>query len=206
MEETTLIPGAVGQLECRLNIPDGWRNTDPVAICCHPHPLYGGSLTNKVVHIISKTFNEMGCLSVRFNFRGVGKSEGEFANMSGERDDLLAVHAWVKQAYPDAPLWLAGFSFGACVALLAHETLQPQRLLLVAPAVDMYPDIQQQQVSTDDWILAQGAADEIVSADAVSEWLNKQAKQPDLLWFEDTGHFFHGKLTLLSEGIRSTWS
>ena len=206
MEETRLIPGPAGQLECRINAPDDWNKTDPVAICCHPHPLYGGSLTNKVVHIISKSFNELGCLTVRFNFRGVGKSEGEFADMIGEREDLLAVHQWVKQAYPDAPLWLAGFSFGACVALLAHDVVQPVRLLLVAPAVDMYPQVKEQQVIIDDWILAQGAADEVVSASVVMEWQNQQAIKPTLLWFEDTGHFFHGKLTLLNDRIKSAWT
>jgi alpha/beta superfamily hydrolase len=206
MEETRLIPGPAGQLECRIDTPDGWNKTDPVAIVCHPHPLYGGSLTNKVVHMISKTFNELGCLTVRFNFRGVGKSDGDFANMTGEREDLLAVHQWLKQSYPDAPLWLAGFSFGAGVAILAHAAIHPQRLLVVAPAVDMYPALQEQQVIIDDWILAQGESDEVVSASAVMEWQNQQAIKPTFLWFEDTGHFFHGKLTMLNERIKSAWS
>ena len=206
IEETIFIPGPAGDLECRVTVPDGWTNSGPVGICCHPHPLYGGSLSNKVVHIIGKTFNELGCISLRFNFRGVGKSQGEFANTVGERDDLLTVYNWVKQKYKDSPVWLAGFSFGACIALMAHETIKPERLLIVAPAVDMYPELNKVQVVTQDWILAQGENDEIISAPAVTVWKNKQAIEPKLLWFEDTGHFFHGKLTQLSERIKSIWS
>ena len=205
-EETILIPGPAGDLECRVSLPSEWENNKPIAIVCHPHPLYGGTLTNKVVHMLAKTCMEFGCLGVRFNFRGVGKSQGEFANGSGEREDLLTVVSWVKQQYKDSPLWLAGFSFGAYVALMAHEAIRPERLLVVAPAVDMYPVLNNVQVVTPDWVLAQGGDDEIISAEAVRAWQAQQSNAPKLLWFDDTGHFFHGKLTQLNERIKSVWS
>lgn len=205
-EESMPISGPAGELECLLSTPQGWAASDPVAICCHPHPLHGGSMTNKVVHILARTFDELGCQTIRFNFRGVGKSTGEFANGIGECEDLLAVTRWVKQQFPAAPIWLAGFSFGAYVALMAHTTIKPERLLVVAPAVDMYPELKDVIVETKDWILAQGGDDEVISAEAVQQWQGQQTIKPRLLWFEDTGHFFHGKLILLNERILSAWS
>ena len=133
MPTTQLIPGPAGNLELVLETPDGWDASQPVTICCHPHPLHGGSLQNKVVHILAKSFLHLGAQVVRFNFRGVGQSEGEFADGLGEQDDLLAVVQWCRQNWPDATLWLAGFSFGAFVAIMAHEKIAPQRLVLVAP-------------------------------------------------------------------------
>ncbi len=205
-EEPKLISGPAGELECLVSTPEGWNSTRPVAICCHPHPLYGGTLTNKVVHILSKTLNELGCLTIRFNFRGVGKSTGEFADGIGEREDLVAVVDWARQQYSDAPVWLAGFSFGAYVTLLAHAQINPLRLIVVAPAVDMYPVLKDIQVITKDWILAQGGDDEVVSAKAVQQWQAQQTIKPQLLWFDDTGHFFHAKLIQLSERIKLLWS
>jgi len=205
MSDTELIPGAVGQLEITLESPDGWRESEPVAICCHPHPLHGGSMQNKVVHILAKSFLQLGSKVVRFNFRGVGQSEGEFANGIGEQDDLLAVVQWCQQNWPNAPLWLAGFSFGAFVAAMAHEKIIPQRLVLVAPPVDMYPDIIPVQIKTKDWILIQGGQDEIVSSQSVEDWAAQQIITPKKLFFDEAGHFFHGKLNLIKDGIVDVW-
>ena len=207
MSETQLIPGAAGSLELML---DEAKATDDapvaIAVCCHPHPLHGGTMLNKVVHILAKSMTDLGCQAVRFNFRGVGRSEGKFADGVGERDDLIAVVNWCRHKWPEVPIWLAGFSFGAYVAAMAHEQIQPQRLLLVAPAVDMYPEMQSLRIKTQDWMLIQGEQDEIISPNAVKDWLDKQTIPGEKRFFADAGHFFHGRLNQLKEAILATWT
>jgi len=204
-EQDLTIPGPAGDLQSLMVQPDGWRETDPIVICCHPHPLHGGTMHNKVVYILAKTFHQLGCASLRFNFRGVGESQGTFDNGAGEQEDVLAVAAWLQQHYPEAPLWLSGFSFGGYVALMVQARLQPVRLLVVAPAVELYPDVQQIQVQTPDWILVQGGQDELVSPVAVGEWLKLQARKPRLIWLEQAGHLFHGHLNQIQDQILNFW-
>ena len=200
-----LIPGAVGQLELQAAYPQGCPAAgEPLAIICHPHPLYGGSMTNKVVHMLASSFAELGMASFRFNFRGVGRSEGEFAHAEGEVDDLLAVVEWVRQRHPDSPLWLAGFSFGAFVAIKGHVAAAAERLLLVAPPVSMYPfeDIPEVEVP---WLVLQGGEDEVISAEAVRHWVEVRHNRPELVWFDGVSHFFHGKLNLIREAVTTRW-
>jgi len=147
----------------------------------------------------------LGAQVLRFNFRGVGQSEGEHANGLGEQDDLLAVVQWCQQNWPHAPVWLAGFSFGAVVAAMAHEQIAPQRLVLVAPAVDMYPDVIPIKIKTQDWLLIQGEQDEIVSSQSVNDWARQQEIMPKKLFVAEAGHFFHGKLNLIKDGILGEW-
>ena len=135
--ENFLIQGPTGVLEALLVQPDSYVAGNPVSVVCHPHPLHGGTMANKVVHIIADAFNKLGITTLRFNFRGVGHSAGRYDNGEGEVDDLVAVTDWLKERYPEAPIWLAGFSFGSYVAALAHEKVSPTKLLLVAPAVNM---------------------------------------------------------------------
>ncbi|MDH3949360.1 MAG: alpha/beta hydrolase, partial [Gammaproteobacteria bacterium] len=101
--EKLIIPGPVGQLEAELSVREAYEAGGPVAVICHPHPLYGGSLRNKVVHILADTFTDMGLPTLRFNFRGVGKSEGQFDQGQGEQDDLESVVAWLHERYAAAP-------------------------------------------------------------------------------------------------------
>ena len=215
MSVTQLIDGPEGELEILLDAPDNSGSessaaftTSPaaVAICCHPHPLHGGSMQNKVVHILAKSFLALGCQVVRFNFRGVGQSAGTFAEGIGEQDDLVAVVAWCRQQWPKAPIWLAGFSFGAYIAAAAHADIAPQRLVLVAPPVDMYPAIKTIQINTADWMLIQGEQDEIVAASAVQEWADQQTLPAKTLFIAGASHFFHGKLNLIKDGLLSAWS
>jgi len=200
-----MIEGPAGKLECLLEQPETWHERDPVAICCHPHPLHGGTMHNKVVHTLAKTYLQLGSAVLRFNFRGVGESQGEFAQGEGEQADLLAIVAWLQQRYPAAGIWLSGFSFGAYVAVMVHARINPARLLLVAPAVDMYPQMQDVKVQTRDWILVQGGQDEIVSPTAVADWLKQQHHKPRLIWLADAGHFFHGQLSRLQQRIQANW-
>ena len=204
-EQKLTIAGPAGELECVVTTPEDWQTGAPLAVCCHPHPLHGGTMQNKVVHILAKTFAEMGAKVARFNFRGAGKSQGSFDHGAGEQADLLAVTQWLQQQSPNSPLWLAGFSFGAYVSLSAHTKLQPQRLAVVAPPVDMYPAIKSLQVSVQDWLLIQGGEDEVVAATSVKSWVDAQAVQPHIIWLEDSGHFFHGKLTEVQQQILQYW-
>lgn len=215
--ERFLIPGPVGDIEAELSGADGSANA-PIAVVCHPHPLHGGSLNNKVVHTVARAFNDLGVASLRFNFRGVGHSQGQFDHGIGEAEDLQAVVQWFRERNPKSPLWLAGFSFGAAVVYRAYtqaqgtqaqgtqaqRTLNPQRLLLVAPPVaqDYFPV----EGPVDcPWMLIQGSADEVVDAEAVSRWVRQQQNPPDYHCLTGAGHFFHGRLTELREHIKQAW-
>jgi len=207
MQEQKLgIAGPAGELECVVTTPPDWVAGAPLAICCHPHPLHGGTLQNKVVHILAKTFATMGAKVLRFNFRGAGKSQGGFDHGAGEQDDLVSVTDWLRAQSASSPLWLAGFSFGAFVSLQAHRQLQPARLLVVAPPVDMYPVIRDIEVSTRDWVLIQGQQDEVVNANDVRTWADAQTIAPHRIWLDDAGHFFHGKLNEVQHLILQHWA
>ncbi|VAX12734.1 Hydrolase SMc00528, alpha/beta fold family [hydrothermal vent metagenome] len=204
-----LIPGPAGDLEVRLeflNEPDsaGEGRPAPLAVICHPHPVYGGTMTNKVVHILAAGFRDLGAHTVRFNFRGVGRSAGEFDNGIGETDDLLAVVKWAQARFPDAPLWLAGFSFGAWIALKATAQLHPERLVLVAPPVDMYDFSPIPEVNVP-WIVIQGSKDEVVSAKAVAKWVAQRQPAPQFKVLDSAGHFFHGQLNALKNILKSSF-
>lgn len=201
-----MIDGPTGPLESLLVQPDGWGETDPIALCCHPHPLHGGSMHNKVVYILAKTFHQLGAASLRFNFRGVGLSAGTFDNGDGEQADVLAAASWIREHYPTSPLWLSGFSFGGVMSLMVHARIEPVRLLLAAPAVELYPEAKQTQVQTADWILVQGGQDELVSPQAISDWLKQQRIKPRLIWLDQAGHLFHRYLNQIQDQVTSAWS
>src|SRR3954447_2616454 len=113
---TLMLPGPAGQLEVAVDLPEGETAPLPLTVVlCHPLSTEGGSLNNKVVTMAARSLRELGATTVRFNFRGVGHSEGTFDHGNGEHHDLLAVVAWVREQRPDDDLWLAGFSFGAYV-------------------------------------------------------------------------------------------
>jgi alpha/beta superfamily hydrolase len=203
--EQLFIPGPVGKLEAELSVPDAYQAGDPVAVVCHPHSLYGGSLRNKVVHILADTLTEMGVASLRFNFRSVGKSEGEFDQGEGEQEDLHATVSWLQEHFPQAPLWLAGFSFGAFVAYRAHRRVGAQRLLLVAPPVSLFGFGHPQPVSIP-WMVIQGSEDEITPAREVENWVASQPNSPVFHLMEDASHFFHGRLNDLRNLLLQDWA
>jgi alpha/beta superfamily hydrolase len=200
-----LIPGAVGQLEIQMSCPKkSCKLPMTYAVICHPHPLYGGTMLNKVVYMIASTFNQLGVGTVRFNFRGVGKSEGEYDQGLGETEDLCAVVQWLEQEYMPDELWLAGFSFGSYVALRAYQRLPANRLLLVAPPVERF-DFSQLKITDSPILVIQGRQDEIVSPTAVSQWVTTQMPTAQFQWLEQADHFFHGQLNELREVIITTW-
>lgn len=192
------VAGPAGNLQALAQPPSG--SARAVAVVCHPHPLHGGTLSNKVVHQLARTFNELGAVSVRFNFRGVGDSEGVFDEGRGELDDLLAVVAWARGQWPDLPLWLAGFSFGGFIAIKAASELEPQWLVTVAPAVNYFP-AHPATPRTSAWTLIQGMDDDIVPVAAIQAFVAGLAQPPVVDFVAAAGHFFHGRLNDLKQAL-----
>jgi len=195
-----LVDGPAGKIEALLTVPDVENNHDAIGVVCHPHPLHGGSMSNKVAHTIARTFIELGVPAIRFNFRGVGESEGEFDNGIGEQDDLFAVINLMRENYAFESLWLGGFSFGSFVAFKAHKRVDAARLITVAPPVRMF-NFDDSEQPTCPWLLVQGMADEVVSAEEILEWANKLQTPPDIATLDNATHFFHGRLTDLKKVI-----
>ena len=199
------LSGPAGKLEAVVE--QGSETPSFVAIICHPHPLFGGTMDNKVVTSLSRLARDQGAVVVRFNFRGVGESQGAYSDGIGETEDLLAIHSWLTHAWPDLPLWLAGFSFGSFVAARGAEILKangmPAReLLLVAPPGHHYPFEEIEQTGCPVTVV-QGEDDEVVPAEQVFRWVDATPLAPDLIRFPDCGHFFHGKLVELKQAAAS---
>jgi alpha/beta superfamily hydrolase len=191
--EVLVVAGPAGPLETRLEFANDTAAPTVFGVACHPHSLYGGTMDNKVTHVIARSMMECGAPTFRFNFRGVGASAGQFDNGRGETSDLAAVVAEGRRRFPGAALWLGGFSFGAFVALRGAQELGPAKLVAVAPPVArfelgsvVHPDC--------DWMLAQGDADEVVASADVLSWAAAQPRQPRLHVLAGAGHFFHGRL------------
>jgi hypothetical protein len=159
-------------------------------------------MQNKVVHTLARAFESLGARSLRFNFRGTGVSAGAFDHGRGETEDLLAVLGWVRARRPHDEIWLAGFSFGAYVALRAASRFPIARLVTVAPAVNLYNDIHGLAVPPVPWLLVQGSADEVVPAEQVVAWAQERAARPQLMLMDGVGHFFHQRLHELGRAVR----
>jgi len=203
-DQGALIDGPAGPLEVALDLPEeGAEARNLVAVVCHPLPTEGGTMHNKVVTMAARALRESGATTVRFNFRGVGRSGGSFDEGDGELEDLRAVVAWARGQRPGAVLWLAGFSFGAWVALRAAAELQASLLLSIAPPVGRSWDFAGLAHPNVPWLVIQGEADEIVDAQAVKAWAESLKPPPELVLMPDTSHFFHRKLMDLRGAIRS---
>lgn len=194
--QSVIIPGPAGNLEALVDTPAA-VTARAVGVICHPHPLHGGTMTNKVVHTLAKAFNDAGAPAVRFNYRGVGASAGAYADGDGETQDALAVLDWAAQRWPDAQLWLGGFSFGGAVAIRAavasSQAPNIARLVTVAPAI--------RRVSVDSstppqcpWLIVQGDRDELVEPADIQQWAQALPVQPRLAMIAGVEHFFHGRL------------
>lgn len=197
--EMSTIAGPVGALEVLIDVPDSAEGPH-VAVICHPHPLQGGAMTNKVTHMLAKSFNAVGTIAVRFNFRGVGRSAGEYAEGVGETLDALAVLDWAHERWPGAALSLAGFSFGGAVAIRAASERAVHRLITVAPAVDRV-DVPTERLPRCPWLVIQGDQDEVVDPQHVRGWMQGLARPPELVLLFGVGHFFHGRLSELKNVV-----
>ena len=198
---TLLLDGPAGALEVAVDRSEA-TPLPAVAIICHPLPIEGGTMHNKVVTMLARSLRELGLDTLRFNFRGTGNSEGSFDEGVGETDDLRTVADWVRAQRPDAALWLAGFSFGAYVSLRMAAELQPAMLVSIAPPVGRSWDFDTLVPPTCPWLVIQGEADEVVDPQAVFAWIDAMRDPPDLVRMPDTGHFFHRKLMDLRGAIK----
>lgn len=213
IETHAFLTGPAGRIEILTESPsDEFKG---VVVICHPNPVQGGTMNNKVVYTLAKAYLTKGFKVVRFNYRGVGQSEGAFGHAIGEVADLDAVITWVKKVLPKStPLSLAGFSFGTYIS--AHWAITHdwaiQQLISVAPAVDRLDFdtlianhasvFEQKNIN---WVVLMGEQDEVVPPEAVYQWVDKlpQALKPHVILekFPETGHFFHGKLVPLKESV-----
>ena len=191
-EIADIIKGPAGKLEIAVGTPTGIER-EAVGIVCHPHPLHGGTMYNKVVTTLAKSFQGLGLTTVRFNFRGVGQSQGEFDHGRGEVDDLLAVVKWLQNEMGHKELWLAGFSFGAFIAASGAVQLPVKKLVTVAPPVEHFPMRDIPPILCD-WVVVQGEKDDVVPPDVVIAWAESRLPPPVIIRFPEAGHFFHGAL------------
>ncbi len=200
------IAGAILDGECR---PEGLgagkgaeQSAQPArfGVVCHPHPLYGGTLDNKVVYTLARAFVELGVPCIRFNFRGVGRSAGRFDEGRGETADALAVIAYGRERWPAASLWLAGFSFGGAVAVRAAADARPERLVAVAPGITR---VAMEGIASPacPWLIVQGDADDVIEPAPVLEWARRQSTVPTVRQLCGAGHFFHGRLHELRQVV-----
>lgn len=196
-ESLHLIDGPAGPIELRLLPPTGVPSR--LAIVCHPHPLHGGTMDNKVVYTLSRFMAAHGALTVRFNFRGVGKSVGRFDHGDGEQADLDAVASWLRQQAGTAlPLWLAGFSFGSFVSAISANRLEAEQLISIAPPVQRF-DFARHALPRCPWWIVMGDADEVVEPQAVFDWAASLPSNASLSRMAGAGHYFHGRLIELRE-------
>lgn len=194
------IAGPAGPLELVIDTPP---DTTPrgVVVVCHPHPLHGGTMDNKVVQTLARAFLQLGYRVARFNFRGVGASAGQYDEGRGEVDDALAVITAVRD--PALPLALAGFSFGAYVAAAAAARLPAdqaaERLALVGPATSRFPV----PPVPADTLVIHGEADDVVPLQATLDWARPQVLP--VVVVPGVGHFFHGQLSVLKSLVTGAW-
>jgi uncharacterized protein len=191
------IAGPAGVLELAFNMPE----TAPrgIALVAHPHPLQGGTLDNKVAQTLAKTFAALGYASVRFNFRGAGKSEGSFDEGIGETDDALATLAYARAEFGPLPVALAGFSFGSYVQTRVAHRVTAERMVLIGPAVNRFPV----EKVPDATIVIHGEEDDVVPLADVFAWARPQ--QLPVIVFPGCGHFFHGRLPQLQRTVLGMW-
>lgn len=191
------IAGPAGRIECAVDRPEGAPRG--VAVVCHPHPQFGGTLDNKVVQTMARAFLQLGWASLRFNFRGVGGSEGTWGDGAGEIADAFAVVRFARERpeFAALPWALAGFSFGGYVAATVADRLpeadKPQRLVLVGPST------QKQSVPKvpADTVVVHGEVDDVVPLSATLDWARPQSLP--VIVFPGVGHFFHGQLASLKD-------
>ena len=193
------ISGPAGILEAKLDVPDSAPRA--VAVLAHPHPQYGGTLQTKAVYEAAKALARIGVAVVRFNFRGVGRSQGAFDDGAGERADFEAAVNFAARRFPGLPVWAAGVSFGAWIALTAGlDDPRVSVLVGIATPIDLY-DFGSLKASSKPIFLIHGEADEIVSIKAVRRFYGELPEPRELAVIEDADHLFDGKTSLVGETI-----
>ena len=197
--EPLSIAGPAGPIEALLEDPQAQARSG-FGVVCHPHPLYGGTMTNKVVHTLARSLQEQGMPTVRFNYRGVGQSAGQYDEGRGETADALAVVAWGRERWPGVPLTLAGFSFGSMVALLAAPAAQPARTHHRG-AGGFECTVFGRRTAGLSVADHPGEADEVVDYAQVEAFAARFAPPPTLRLLPGVDHFFNGRLPELREVV-----
>lgn len=196
------IDGPAGRIETVLAEPD--THPKGIAIIAHPHPLHGGTMDNKVVYTLFNSVLALELIAVKFNFRGVGKSEGAFDDGIGEVDDVIAVTYTIQNQFSghagELPLLLAGFSFGGGVQIQAAERLNPKSLILVAPSLKNV-SVSNIPGDIEHTLIIQGNQDDITPLNAILDWATPQSLP--IVIIPGAEHFFHGKLNVLKRVIQS---
>ena len=208
--ERALIEGAAGSIEIAISVHEAPR---AVAVVAHPHPLYGGTMDNKVVTTVARAFVDKGATTLRFNFRGVGGTEGVHDEGRGETEDCLAVIAHAHKVAGELPLWLAGFSFGGAVAVRASARAEFAHLVLVAPAfrrltghgLGEAPDPADPELGAQgrhshaNTLIVHGDRDDtVVLADSIA-WATP--RDVPIAVVPGADHFFHRKLHIVREAV-----
>jgi hypothetical protein len=200
------IAGATGQLECALDLPDAAHFAAPrgIALVAHPHPLYGGTMDNKVTQTLARAFVALGYATARMNFRGVGKSEGVHDEGRGETDDMALLLVYMQQQYPGLPFALAGFSFGTFVQSQLQQRLTAQgtpaeRLVLVGCAAGKWP----MPAVPSDTLLIHGELDDTIPLANVFDWARPQ--DLPVIVIPGADHFFHRKLQHIKNFVVEMW-
>lgn len=197
-----LIPGPAGHLEALIALPRGEGLPKAFCVVCHPHPLFGGAMTNKVAYTLASCALKAGMAAARFNFRGVGRSTGLHDDGRGEVEDAIAVVEWMRKALPGADCALAGFSFGAHVSLKAAERVHPKFLVSISPPFGRYmKDDRHPAQPQCPWLVVHSTDDDTVSYEETRTALETYEHPPRLVTFEGAGHFYHGRLTDLSNVV-----
>ncbi|MFA5958907.1 MAG: hypothetical protein WC785_00130 [Tatlockia sp.] len=197
-EHPFVVAGRAGDIETRLTIPPNAKESH-LALIGHPHSLQGGTMNNKVVTTMMRAFKELGIPSLRFNFRGVGESEGQYDAGVGESEDMLLLMRHWQQERPDTQFIFAGFSFGSYVAYRAAAQCKNELLITIAPPVHHY-DYKEFAAPTP-WLIVQGDSDEVVPMSLVLDFAEEFSPSLPVVCFPDTSHFFHGKLLELKNSL-----
>ncbi len=194
--------GAAGQLECALDLPE----TEPkgVALVAHPHPLFGGTMENKVVQTLDRAFVALGYVVARMNFRGVGQSQGQHDEGHGETDDMALLLAHMKQQYPSLPVSLAGFSFGTYIqaqlqARMEKQGEPPVRMILVSATAGKWDP----PAVPENTVLVHGENDEVILLSDVLDWARPQ--DIPVIVIPGCDHLFNRKLPHLREIVTTYW-
>ncbi len=208
-QETTLpsttktpffINGPAGQLQAELLRPEA-SDGSSVALVLHPHPLFQGTMDNKVVTTVCRAFTDLNIATLRFNFRGVGSSEGQHDNGQGEQEDAATAASWLAAEFPDSKLLLAGFSFGAATAIRVADRTNASKLISCGVPAAYFVD--EQPTVSCPWLAIHGEADDVAPWPAAKEWLSARPEQPKIISKAEVGHFFHGELGWLRDEVKA---
>ena len=196
-----MINGPSGAIEAILEKNDD-VNLLGVIIICHPHPLFGGTMKNKVVHTISRACLRENLMVLRFNFRGVGKSQGTFDNGIGELKDATHMINYIQTHYRDLPIWIGGFSFGAGIAIQAASIKALTGLISIAPSLSDPAKLINNEPQCP-WLIIHGGQDELIDIKVIKSWCKELQVLPKIIILDEATHFFHGCLIDLRIKIES---